>query len=58
MPIGLRGVGKTVMLNAFARVAADEGLRLGYIEAPETGDLRRLLASRLRTILLDLDRAG
>ena len=58
MPIGLRGVGKTVLLNEFARVAADEGLRVGYIEAPETGDLRRLLASRLRTILLDLDRAG
>lgn len=58
MPIGLRGVGKTVLLNEFIRVAEQEGLRVGYIEAPETGDLRRLLASRLRTILLDLDRAG
>ena len=33
-------------------------MRVGYIEAPETGDLRKLLATRLRTILLDLDRAG
>lgn len=58
MPIGLRGVGKTVLLNEFIHVAEQEGLRIGYIEAPETGDLRRLLATRLRTILLDLDRAG
>ena len=58
MPIGLRGVGKTVLLNAFNEIAEEEGLRVGYIEAPETGDLRKLLATRLRTILLDLDRAG
>lgn len=58
MPIGLRGVGKTVLLNTFIAVAEDEGLRVGYVEAPETGDLRRLLAGRLRKILFDLDRAG
>lgn len=58
MPIGLRGVGKTVLLNAFIHVAVEQGLQVGYIEAPEAGDLRKLLASRLRTILLDLDRAG
>ena len=58
MPIGLRGVGKTVLLNTFIEVAEHEGLKVGYIEAPETGDLRRLLAVRLRKILLDLDRAG
>lgn len=58
MPIGLRGVGKTVLLNAFNEIAEDEGLKVGYIEAPETGDLRKLLATRLRKILLDLDRAG
>ena len=58
MPIGLRGVGKTVLLNAFIGVAEQEGLKVGFIEAPETGDLRRLLAVRLRKILLDLDRAG
>lgn len=58
MPIGLRGVGKTVLLNTFIEVAEDEGLKVGYIEAPETGDLPRLLAVRLRKILFDLDRAG
>lgn len=58
MPIGLRGVGKTVLLNAFNEIAESEGLKVGYIEAPETGDLRKLLATRLRKILLDLDRAG
>jgi hypothetical protein len=58
MPIGLRGVGKTVLLNTFIEIAEQESLKVGYIEAPETGDLRRLLAVRLRKILLDLDRAG
>lgn len=58
MPIGLRGVGKTVLLNAFIEIADDEGLKVGYIEAPETGDLRRLLATQLRKILIDLDRSG
>ena len=55
MPIGLRGVGKTVLLNRFVEIAAHEGLKVAYIEAPETGDFRSLLAVRLRKILLDLD---
>lgn len=55
MPIGLRGVGKTVLLNRFAEIAAHEGLKVAFIEAPETGDFRTLLAVRLRKILLDLD---
>src|SRR5262245_2806151 len=56
MPIGLRGVGKTVLLNRFAEIAEAEGCAVGFIEAPEGGDLRRLLALRLRAILLKLDR--
>lgn len=55
MPIGLRGVGKTVLLNRFHELARDEGLKVAFIEAPETGDLARLLAIRLRSILLELD---
>lgn len=58
MPVGLRGVGKTVLLNAFIEIAQDESLKVGYIEAPETGDLPRLLVTQLRKILIDLDRAG
>lgn len=54
MPIGLRGVGKTVLLNRFREIAEDEGLRVGMIEAPETGSFPSLLAARLRRILYDL----
>ncbi len=55
MPIGLRGVGKTVLLNRFDQMAHDEGLVGAFIEAPETGDFEHLLAARLRSILLELD---
>ncbi|MEX1141363.1 MAG: AAA family ATPase [Thermoleophilaceae bacterium] len=55
MPTGLRGVGKTVLLNRFHEIARDEELQVAYIEAPESGDFRRLLATRLRAILLGMD---
>jgi AAA ATPase domain len=55
MPIGLRGVGKTVLLNRFDQMAQEEGLASAFIEAPEAGDLEHLLAARLRSILLELD---
>lgn len=58
MPIGLRGVGKTVLLNRFSDIAQQEGLQVGFIEAPETGDFRTLLAVRLRKILLQLEKKG
>ena len=58
MPIGLRGVGKTVLLNRFTEIADDEGVAVGFIEAPESGDFRYLLATRLRKILLRLDKPG
>lgn len=56
MPIGLRGVGKTVLLNRFDQMAQEENLVRAFIEAPETGDFEHLLAARLRSILLELDR--
>src|SRR5713101_757207 len=55
MPVGLRGVGKTVLLNRFAEIAEVEGCQVGFIEAPETGDFRTLIAVKLRKILLALD---
>lgn len=58
MPIGLRGVGKTVLLNRFTEIAQMEGLSVGFIEAPESGDFRYLLAALLRKILLGLDKPG
>jgi AAA ATPase domain len=56
MPIGLRGVGKTVLLNRFDQMAQEEGLARAFIEASERGEFEHLLAARLRSILLDLDR--
>jgi hypothetical protein len=56
MPIGLRGVGKTVLLNRFHEMAQEYDLAAAFIEAPETGDFKPILAARLRTILLELDR--
>jgi hypothetical protein len=55
MPIGLRGVGKTVLLNRFTEIAEQEGLQIGFIEAPESGDFRVLLVNRLRKVLLTYD---
>ncbi len=55
MPIGLRGVGKTVLLNRFHEIAREQGLHVSLIEAPESGDFKRLMATRLRSILLELD---
>jgi hypothetical protein len=55
MPIGLRGVGKTVLLNRFQETARDQGLRIAFIEASESGDFKRLLVTRLRSVLLELD---
>ena len=53
MLVGLRGVGKTVLLNRFAEIAAAEGVKVGFVEASEGGDFRTRLAVRLRRILLE-----
>jgi GTPase SAR1 family protein len=58
LPIGLRGVGKTVLLNRFSEIAEQEGIEVGFIEAPEGEDFKSLLANRLRKILLALDGGG
>lgn len=58
MPTGLRGVGKTVLLNEFSEVAEDAGFDVAFIEAWESGDFRTLLALRLRKILLTLRQRG
>ena len=58
MPIGLRGVGKTVLLNRFAEISEQEGLKVAAIESPENGDFRVLLAVTLRRVLLEIDRTG
>jgi hypothetical protein len=54
MPIGLRGVGKTVLLNRFSEIALSEGFKIAFVEAPEEGNFPALIAARLRRILLEL----
>ncbi len=53
---GLRGVGKTVLLNEIKRMADDEGYRTIFIEAHEGKALGPLIAPYLRSLLYDLDR--
>ena len=53
---GLRGVGKTVLLNEIDRMARSDGYRTILIEAYEDKHLGPLIASHLRGLLYDLDR--
>ncbi|MCG9895603.1 MAG: ATP-binding protein [Fimbriimonadaceae bacterium] len=56
---GLRGVGKTVLLNELRKIADDLTFESVFIEAPEGKSLGDLLAPSLRSLLLKLDqRAG
>ncbi len=54
--VGLRGVGKTVVLNKVQRLAEDQGYHAAYIEAHDDIQLTSVLAGALRSILLKLDR--
>lgn len=53
---GLRGVGKTVLLNEIDRMAKAAGYRTLFIEAHEGKALGPLLAPNLRTLLYELNR--
>lgn len=55
--IGLRGVGKTVLLGEIRRKAEAEGYRALMVDAQEGGTLARLLLPGLRKVLLSLDPA-
>ncbi len=55
---GLRGVGKTVLLNEIERLADAGGYRTIAVEAHEDKRLGPLLAPYLRRLLFDLDRAA
>ncbi len=54
--IGLRGVGKTVLLDRMRDDAEGEGIQTVRIEAPESRSLPALLAPQLRQALLRLSR--
>ena len=53
---GLRGVGKTVLLNEIERLASAQAYRTISIEAHEDKPLGPLLAPHLRRVLFELDR--
>ena len=53
--LGLRGVGKMVLLNRLYSVAEAKGFQAAKIEAPEGGALPELLVPELRRILYGLD---
>ena len=55
MLLGLRGVGKTVLLNRIRALADDKGFRTVRIEAPEGSSLPELLTPELRRTLFALD---
>jgi hypothetical protein len=54
--VGLRGVGKTVLLDQMRQDADKEGIYTIRIEAPENRSLPALLAPQLRQVLLRLNR--
>ncbi|MGH7623921.1 MAG: AAA family ATPase [Gemmatimonadaceae bacterium] len=51
MLLGLRGVGKTVLLNEIGRIAEEEGYRTIELEAPENRRLSEMLVPPLRLLL-------
>lgn len=55
MLLGLRGVGKTVLLNRLYREAENRNFQTAKIEAPEGGKLPALLVPELRRIVYELD---
>ena len=55
---GLRGVGKTVLLNEIERLAKQAGYYTIFIEAHEGKPLGPLIAPQLRRLLFELDRVA
>ncbi len=53
---GLRGVGKTVLLNEIDRLAQKSDYRTVFVEAHENKSLAALLVPPLRRLLFELDR--
>jgi hypothetical protein len=56
MLLGLRGVGKTVLLNRIADMAEREGYQAVTLEAPEGPPLPEMLVPPLRQVLFKLSR--
>jgi len=54
--VGLRGVGKTVLLNEISRISEESGYKSIFVEAHERKSLSSLLLPPLRQLLFQLDR--
>ena len=54
--LGLRGVGKTVLLNRINQIAENEGCQTAIFEADPDHSLPELLTQQLHRLLLKLDR--
>lgn len=54
MLLGLRGTGKTVLLNEIGRNAEQEGLFVSRVESPEGESLARLLYPEMRKVMRSL----
>ena len=54
--VGLRGVGKTVLLNEIERITMGAGYHTITLEAHEDKSLAALLMPHLRRLLFELDR--
>lgn len=54
MLLGLRGTGKTVLLNEIGRNAEKDGLLVSKVEAPERESLARLIYPEMRKVLRSL----
>ncbi|SNR35205.1 ATP-binding protein [Paracoccus sediminis] len=54
MLLGLRGTGKTVLLNEIKKIAERDGLLTSKVEAPEGESLARLLYPEMRKVMRSL----
>ena len=54
MLLGLRGTGKTVLLNRFEQLATSHGFQSSFIEAPDDSSLAELLYPRMHQVLRKL----
>lgn len=54
MLLGLRGTGKTVLLNEIGRHAEQEGLMISKVESPEGESLARLIYPEMRKVMRSL----
>ncbi len=58
MLVGLRGVGKTALLQRYANLAEEAGMMSVVIEVAEGSDITKLLAARLYEVLLHMSARG